>query len=45
MGPNREGRVRLAMASQVVETCGDSCFGKGETYTKPRRIESASRKR
>ena len=22
MGPNREGRVRLAMGSQVVETCG-----------------------
>ena len=30
MGPKREGRVRLAMASQVVETFGDGRSGKDE---------------
>ena len=43
MGPNREGRVRLAMESQVVETCGDSCSGKDETSTELKRIKSGSR--
>ena len=44
MGLIREGRVRLAMTSQVVETCGDGSSGKDEqvdssvSQTSPRRF-------